>query len=68
MRCGRAVTTAAAATTLIVLFCLAAGLAPLGRRKTAFRKKCLVCSSEGKILPTIAACELHVSGHKGISV
>jgi len=66
MRSRRAVTTASAA--LVVLLCLAAGFASFGCRKTALRKKRLIRSCEGKILPTIAACELQVSGHKRVSV
>lgn len=60
MRRSRTVT----ASTLVSFLGLAAGLATFGGRKTAFLKKRLIGSGEGKILPAIAACELHVSGHK----
>jgi hypothetical protein len=57
---------ASAPSSLIGLFCLPAGLAAFRCRKTAFLKERLIGSGEGKILPTIAACKLHVSGHKGL--
>ena len=48
---------------LCALFCLTAGLAPLWNRVTAFLEKRLIGSAEGKILPTVAASNLHISGH-----
>jgi hypothetical protein len=62
---GRSGTVPASATpaALIVLLGLAAGLAALRSRITAFLKKCLIGSGEGKILPAIAACELNISSH-----
>ena len=56
--------TIATTSTLVVLLCLAAGFAAFGGREAALRKERLIRSCEGKILPTIAARELQVSGHK----
>jgi hypothetical protein len=53
-----------AGSPLIGLFCLAARLAALGCRVTAFLKELLIGRAEGKFLPTVTACNLHVSGHK----
>lgn len=53
-----------ARSPLIGLFCLAAGLATLGCRVSAFLKELLIGRAEGEFLPTVTACNLHVSGHK----
>ena len=52
-----------AGSPLIGLLCLAARLASLWGRVTAFLKKLLIGRAEGKFLPTVTACNLHVSGH-----
>jgi hypothetical protein len=49
---------------LIGLLCLAARLATLGCRVTAFLKELLIGSAEGKLLPTVTARNLHISGHR----
>ena len=56
-------TITGASPTLFALLCLTARLAALGGRITAFLKKRLIGSGERKILSTIAASELHISGH-----
>jgi hypothetical protein len=56
-------TITGASPTLFALFCLTAWLAALGGRITAFLEKLLIGSGERKILSTIAASELHISGH-----
>jgi hypothetical protein len=48
---------------LVVFLCLAARLATLWGRITTFLKERLISSGEGKVLPAIAARNLHVSGH-----
>jgi hypothetical protein len=52
-----------AGSSLIGLLCLAARLAALWGRVTAFLKKLLIGRAEGKFLPTVTACDLHISGH-----
>jgi hypothetical protein len=49
---------------LIGLLCLAARLATLWCRVTAFLKKLLIGRAEGKFLPAVAARNLHISGHR----
>ena len=56
-------TITGASPTLFALLCLTARLAALGGRITAFLKERLISSGERKILPTITASELHISGH-----
>jgi len=56
-------TITGASPTLFALLCLTARLAALGGRITAFLEERLISSGERKILPTIAASELHISGH-----
>ncbi len=63
---GRSLAKAGASPTLFALFCLTARLAALGGRITAFLKKRLIRSGERKILSTITARKLHISGH-GVS-
>src|SRR5581483_6707372 len=56
-------TASIAAASLIVLFCLAAGLTPLGRRVAALAEKRLIGSRKGEFLSTVTAGELHISSH-----
>jgi hypothetical protein len=49
---------------LVGLLCLAARFAPLWGRVPAFLKELLIGRAEGKILPAVAARNLHISGHK----
>jgi hypothetical protein len=49
---------------LFVFLRLTARFATLGSGITAFLKELLIGSGEGKFLPAIAACYLHVSGHR----
>ena len=56
-------TITGASPTLFALLCLTARLAALGGRITAFLEKLLIGSGERKILSTIAASKLHISGH-----
>jgi hypothetical protein len=49
---------------LLVFLCLTARLAALWGRVTTFLKERLISSGEGKVLPAIAARNLHVSGHR----
>ena len=53
-----------ARSPLIGLLCLAARFAALWGRVSAFLKKLLIGRAEGKILPAVAARNLHISGHK----
>ena len=53
-----------AGSPLIGLLCLATRLAALWGRVTAFLKKLLIGSAEGKFLPTVTARNLHISGHR----
>jgi hypothetical protein len=55
-----------ASPTLFALLCLTARLAALGGRITAFLKKLLIRSGERKILSTVAARKLNISGHGGL--
>jgi len=52
-----------AGSSLVGLLCLAARLTALWCRVTAFLKELLIGRTEGKLLPTVAACNLHISGH-----
>jgi len=52
-----------ASPTLFALLCLTARLAALGGRITAFLKERLISGGERKILSTIAARKLNISGH-----
>ena len=56
-------TITGASPTLFALLCLTARLAALGGRITAFLKKRLICSGERKILSTVTARKLNISGH-----
>jgi len=56
-------TASISAASLIVLFCLAAGLTPLGRRVAALAEKRLIGSRKGEFLSTVTAGELHISSH-----
>ena len=56
-------TITGASPTLFALLCLTARLAALGGRITAFLKERLIRSGERKILSTITARKLNVSGH-----
>ena len=53
-----------AGSPLIGLLCLAARLASLWGRVSAFLKKLLIGRAEGKFLPTVTARNLHISGHR----
>ena len=53
-----------AGSPLIGLLCLAARLASLWGRVSAFLKKLLIGSAEGKFLSTVTARNLHISGHR----
>ncbi len=63
-RCSLRRSRTVAGSPLIGLFCLTARLTTLWCRVTAFLKKLLIGRAEGKFLPTVAARNLHVSGHK----
>jgi hypothetical protein len=52
-----------ASPTLFALLCHTARLAAFGGRITAFLKERLIRSGERKILPTITARKLNISGH-----
>ena len=56
-------TITGASPTLFALLCLTARLAALGGRITAFLKERLISSGERKILSTITARKLNISGH-----
>ncbi len=56
-------TITGASPTLFALLCLTARLAALGGRVTAFLKERLIRSGERKVLSTIAARKLNISGH-----
>ena len=56
-------TITGASPTLFALLCLTARLAALGGRITAFLKERLIRSGERKILSTITARKLNISGH-----
>jgi hypothetical protein len=53
-----------AGSPLIGLLCLTARFAALWCRVSAFLKKLLIGRAEGEFLPTVAARNLHVAGHK----
>jgi len=53
-----------AGSPLIGLLCLAARLASLWGRVSAFLEKLLIGRAEGKFLPAVAARNLHISGHR----
>jgi hypothetical protein len=53
-----------AGPALVGLLCLAARFATLWGRVSAFLKELLIGSAEAKILPAVAARNLHISGHK----
>jgi hypothetical protein len=59
-------TITGASPTLFALLCLTARLAALGGRITAFLKERLIRSGERKILSTVTARKLNISGH-GVS-
>jgi hypothetical protein len=63
---GRCRTITGASPTLFALLCLTARLAALGGRITAFLEKRLIRSGERKILSTVTARKLNISGH-GVS-
>jgi hypothetical protein len=52
-----------AGSPLIIFLCHAARFATFGCRITAFLEERLIGSGEGKFLSTIAALQLHISGH-----
>ena len=52
-----------ASPTLFALLCLTARLAAFGGRITAFLEERLIRSGERKILSTITARKLNISGH-----
>jgi hypothetical protein len=56
-------TVTGASPTLFALLCLTARLAALGGRITAFLEKRLIRSGERKVLSTITARKLNISGH-----
>jgi hypothetical protein len=63
---GRSLAIAGASPTLFALLCLTARLAALGGRITAFLKERLISSGERKVLSTVTARKLNISGH-GVS-
>src|SRR5271157_4645219 len=62
-RCSLCRAGTVAGASLIVLLCLTAVLATFWGRITTFLKERLISSGEGKVLPAIAARNLHISGH-----
>src|SRR5208283_5242997 len=62
-RCSLCRSRTVAGAPLIVLLCLTAILATLWGRITTFLKERLISSSEGEVLPAIAARKLNISGH-----
>jgi hypothetical protein len=61
------VSSAASTTRLFVLLCLAAWLAPLGRRITALAEKFLVVAGKRKYLSAVAASKLQIVSHISLS-
>lgn len=59
----RAVTCTTTGTTLLGLLCLTARFAALRCRITAFLKERLISSGKRKVLSTITASKLNISGH-----
>lgn len=53
-----------AGISLGIFLCLSARSAALGSRVTTFLKERLIGSAEGEFLPTVAASNLHISGHR----
>jgi hypothetical protein len=64
---GTALESPTASARLLVLLCLAAWLAPLGRRVTAVAKKLLVVGGKREYLSTVAASELQIVSHISLS-
>jgi hypothetical protein len=48
---------------LPAFLCHTASLASFGIRITAFLEERLIGSAERKLLPAVAACNLHIAGH-----
>src|SRR5580692_4123712 len=63
-RCSLCWSRTVAGSPLIVFLCHAARLTTLWGRVTTFLKERLIGSTEGKFLPAVAACNLHISGHR----